>query len=46
VSAYLRGHEVKIQVDYSHLRTRDVIAPGGAFSPDAHRVRAQAQLMF
>jgi Phosphate-selective porin O and P len=46
VSAYLRGHQLKVQVDYSHLRTRDVTAAGGSYSPDSHRVRASAQLMF
>ena len=47
VSAFLRGHDLKLQVDYSHLRTTDVtVAGGGNYSPDSHRVRASAQLMF
>jgi phosphate-selective porin OprO/OprP len=43
---YLRRHDIKLQVDYSHLRGRDVVAPGGIYAPDTHRVRAQVQLMF
>jgi hypothetical protein len=46
VSAFLRGHAFKLQVDYSHLRTSDVTAAGGSYSPGSHRVRASAQLMF
>lgn len=46
VSAFLRGHDVKLQVDYSHLRTLDVTVAGGTYSPTSHRVRASAQLMF
>ncbi|HET6148343.1 MAG TPA: porin [Polyangia bacterium] len=46
VSAFLRGHDVKMQVDYSHLRTTDVTVAGGSYSPSSHRVRASAQLMF
>ena len=46
VSAFLRGHDLKLQVDYSHLRTSDVTAAGGTYSPTSHRVRASAQLMF
>jgi len=46
VSAFLRGHDLKLQVDYSHLRTSDVTVAGGSYSPSSHRVRASAQLMF
>ena len=46
ISAYLRGHDVKVQVDYTHLRTAGVITAAGGYSPDSHRVRASAQLMF
>jgi len=46
ISAYMRGHDVKVQVDYTHLRTAGVTAAGGLYSPDSHRVRASAQLMF
>jgi len=46
VNAYLRRHDVKLQVDYSHLRSQGVAAPGGIYAPDTHRVRAQIQLMF
>ena len=47
VSAFLRGHDLKIQADYTHLRNSDVVSPVGTFySPDSHRLRATAQLMF
>jgi hypothetical protein len=46
VSAYLRGHACKLQVDYSHLRTTDVIMAGARYSPTSHRLRAGVQLMF
>jgi hypothetical protein len=46
ISAYLRGHQVKVQLDYTHLRTAGVVTAGGVYSPDSHRVRASAQLMF
>ena len=47
VSAFLRGHDLKIQVDYTHLRTADVVSPAGdLYSPDSHRLRVSAQLMF
>ena len=47
VSAFLRGHDLKIQADYTHLRTTDVVSPAGTFySPDSHRLRVSAQLMF
>jgi hypothetical protein len=40
VSAYIRGHRVKAQVDYTHL-TSD-----GQTAPSAHRVRAALQVGF
>jgi hypothetical protein len=47
VSAFLRGHDLKIQADYTHLRTTDVVSLLGPFySPDSHRLRVSAQLMF
>jgi len=47
VSAFLRGHDLKIQADYTHLRTTDVVSLVGTFySPDSHRLRVSAQLMF
>jgi hypothetical protein len=47
VSAFLRGHDLKIQADYTHLRTTDVVSPVGTFySPDSHRLRVTAQLIF
>ena len=37
----------KIQADYTHLRTTDVVSLLGPFySPDSHRLRVTAQLMF
>ena len=41
VAAYLRGHQAKLQVDYSHLAAHDA---GSA--PEIHRVRAAVQLAF
>jgi hypothetical protein len=47
LSAFLRGHDLKIQADYTHLRTTDVVSPVGTFySPDSHRLRVSAQLIF
>jgi hypothetical protein len=47
VSAFARGHDLKIQADYTHLRTTDVVSPVGTFySPDSQRLRVTAQLMF
>ncbi len=48
VNAFLRGHDLKLQLDYSHLRIEDVAVAGGTgtYSPDSHRLRASAQLMF
>jgi hypothetical protein len=41
VSAYLHGHQAKLQVDYSHLAAHDA---GSA--PEIHRIRAAVQLAF
>jgi hypothetical protein len=41
VTAYLRGHRAKLQVDYTHLSAADATR-----SPDVHRVRAAIQLAF
>lgn len=41
VSSYVRGHRIKLQVDYSHFESRDA-----ASAPEVHRVRAAAQLGF
>jgi hypothetical protein len=41
VSAYLRGHHAKLQVDYAHLSAADA-----GRAPDVHRVRAAVQLGF
>ena len=47
VSAFVRGHDLKLQADYTHLRTEGVVSPqGAAYSPDSHRLRVTAQLMF
>jgi len=47
VSAFLHGHDLKFQADYTHLRTHNVVSPVGTFySPDSHRLRVSAQLMF
>jgi hypothetical protein len=46
VSAFVRGHDVKVQLDYTHLRSEGASTAGGVYSPDSHRVRASAQLMF
>jgi len=46
VSAFLRGHALKLQVDYSHLRTTDLTVAGARYSPTSHRLRAGVQLMF
>jgi hypothetical protein len=48
VNAFLRGHDLKLQLDYSHLRTEDIAVAGGSgtYSADSHRLRASAQLMF
>ena len=41
VSGYLRGHRIKLQVDYSHLSATDATT-----APEIHRVRAAAQVGF
>ena len=41
VSAYLRGHRIKVQMDYSHLTS-----PDAQTAPTAHRVRAAVQIGF
>ncbi|HSZ83013.1 MAG TPA: porin [Polyangia bacterium] len=41
LSAYLRGHDAKLQVDYTHLST-----PGAMSAPVVDRVRAAVQLAF
>jgi hypothetical protein len=41
LSAYLRGHDAKLQVDYTHLST-----PGAMSAPVDDRVRAAVQLAF
>lgn len=46
ISAYIRRQALKIQLDYTHLRAENVSAPGGFYTPDTQRVRAQVQLMF
>ncbi|HXU60092.1 MAG TPA: hypothetical protein VN962_00225 [Polyangia bacterium] len=40
LTAYIRGHRVKAQVDYTHLSSDGQTAPG------AHRVRAALQVGF
>lgn len=46
ISAFVRGHDLKFQVDYTHLRTEGVAVPPVTYSPDSHRLRVTAQLMF
>jgi hypothetical protein len=41
LSAYLRGHDAKLQVDYTHLST-----PDAGSAPTVHRIRAALQLAF
>ena len=41
VNAYLRGHDAKLQVDYTHTSTDDA-----ASAPTVHRLRAAVQLAF
>jgi hypothetical protein len=47
VNAYLRGHRVKLQVDYTHTRATDMETgmPAGS-GPTQHRVRAALQVGF
>jgi len=47
MNAYLRGHRVKLQVDYTHLHAENRATGLDAFSaPTVNRVRAAAQLAF
>jgi hypothetical protein len=46
VSAFVRGHDLKFQADYTHLHTDGVVLPMGTYSPNSHRLRVTAQLMF
>jgi hypothetical protein len=47
VNAYLCGHRVKLQVDYTHLHERDTETGMDALSaPSQHRVRAALQVGF
>jgi len=50
VNAYLRGHRVKIQVDYTHshatYQAPDVASVAAASGPTQHRVRAAVQVGF
>ncbi len=41
VNAYLRGHQIKVQMDYSHLTS-----PDAQTAPTAHRVRTAVQIGF
>ncbi|HVR04156.1 MAG TPA: porin [Polyangia bacterium] len=41
LNAYLRGHDAKLQVDYTHLAT-----PDAGSAPTVHRLRAAVQLAF
>ena len=46
VNAYLRGHRVKVQVDYTHLHAEERRPGWTRSAPDQHRVRAAVQLGF
>jgi len=47
LNAYLRGHRVKVQVDYTHLHAEDEATGRDAGSaPSVHRVRAAVQVGF
>jgi hypothetical protein len=46
VSAFFHGHDLKLQVDYSHLATARVAVPAGFYTQDSHRLRVSAQLIF
>jgi hypothetical protein len=47
VNAYLRGHRVKVQVDYTHSHGEDATTGlAAASAPDQHRVRAAVQVGF
>jgi hypothetical protein len=41
INAYLRGHRIKVQADYTHLTS-----PDAQTAPSAHRVRAAVQIGF
>jgi hypothetical protein len=41
LSAYLHGHDAKLQVDYTHLSSADATS-----APTVHRIRAALQLAF
>jgi hypothetical protein len=41
LNAYLRGHNAKLQVDYTHTTNHDAV-----MEPVVHRVRAAVQLAF
>jgi hypothetical protein len=41
VSAYLHGHDAKLQVDYTHLSSPDALS-----APTVNRIRAAVQLAF
>jgi hypothetical protein len=47
VNAYLRGHRVKVQVDYTHLHAEDrATGLAAATAPTVHRLRAGLQVGF
>ncbi len=54
ITAYLRGHDLKVQLDYSHLVRRGILSPSTqapdallvSNSPDTDRLRVQMQLAF
>jgi hypothetical protein len=47
VNAYLRGHRVKVQVDYTHAHAEDTTTGlDAATAPNQHRVRAAIQVGF
>ena len=47
MNAYLRGHRMKLQVDYTHLHAEDRATGLEAGSaPTVNRVRAAVQLAF
>jgi hypothetical protein len=41
VNAYLRGHDVKLQVDYTHSSSSDALS-----APTVHRIRAAVQMAY
>lgn len=46
VSAFFHGHDLKLQADYTHLKTDDIVVTAGSYSSHANRLRVSAQLMF